>query len=74
MYSNMKSALSVAMILGATCIAPADKSFAQGSYNFEPGVASSEWIIQGDTWIRREELIGSAYPGKTKRLVPSGKD
>jgi hypothetical protein len=74
MFRNTKIVLSAAMTFGATWFALANQTLAQGSYNFEPGVANSEWIVQGDTWIRREELIDNAYSGKTNRLatVPSG--
>jgi hypothetical protein len=74
MCRNTKIALFAAMVFGATCIAPANRTLAEDSYNFEPGVANSEWIVQGDTWIRREELFGNTYPGKTNPLatVPSG--
>jgi hypothetical protein len=57
------------MVFGATWIAPASQTLAEDSYNFEPGGADSEWIVQGDTWIRREELFGNTYPGKTNRLA-----
>ena len=74
MCRSTKIALSAAMVFGATCIAPANQTLAEDSYNFEPGGANSEWIVQGDTWIRREELFGNPYSGKTDRLatVPSG--
>ena len=37
MCRNTKIALSAAMVFGATCIAPANQTLAEDSYNFEPG-------------------------------------
>jgi hypothetical protein len=71
MCRNTNVALSAAMVFGATCIAPANQTLAEDSYNFELGGANSEWIVQGDTWIRREELFGNTYPGKPRTAVPA---
>ena len=44
MCRNTKIALSAAMVFGATCIAPANQTLAEDSYNFEPGGANSGWM------------------------------
>ena len=69
MYSNMMIALSAAMMLGAICIARANQTLNDGRYNSELGVATGEWIVQGDTWLRREELTGGPSTGKTSELA-----
>jgi hypothetical protein len=61
MFTKTKIALSTAIILGTASVTLANYAFAEGTSTPEHEVWDSEWVVQGDTWIRRDELTNSRY-------------
>jgi hypothetical protein len=54
MFTKMQIALSTAIILGTASAILASHAFAAGTSSFEYGVWDDEWVVLGDTWIRRD--------------------
>ena len=73
MFTNTKIALSTAIILGTASVTMTNYVLAECTSNSKNGVWDNEWVVQGDTWIRRDELTNSRYGNNALILpVPSG--
>ena len=73
MFTNTKIALSTAIILGTASVTMANYALAEGTSNSKNGVWDNEWVVQGDTWIRRDELTNSRYGNNALTLpAPTG--
>jgi hypothetical protein len=70
MFTKTKIALSTAIILSTASVTPLNYAFAEGTSNSENGVWNKEWVVQGDTWIRRDELTNSRY-GNNALILPA---
>jgi hypothetical protein len=76
MFTKTKIALSTAIILGTASVTLTNYAFAEGSSNSEYGVWDKEWVVQGDTWIRRDELttLISPAPSEPRLTDPKVRD
>jgi hypothetical protein len=53
-FTKMQIALSTAIILGTASVILASHAFAESTSSLEYGVWDDEWVVLGDTWIRRD--------------------
>jgi hypothetical protein len=70
MFTKTKFARSAAIILGITCMTLASHAFAEDTSSSGYGVWDNEWLVQGDTWIRRDELTIGRY-GNNALMLPA---
>jgi hypothetical protein len=70
MFTKTKIAVSTAIILGTASVTLANDAFAEGTANSEYGVWANEWVVQGDTWIRRDELTNGRN-GNNAFILPA---
>jgi hypothetical protein len=61
MFANTKIVLSTAIILGTASVTLANYALAESTSNSKYGVWEDEWVVQGDTWLRRDDLTNSRF-------------
>jgi hypothetical protein len=61
MFANTKIALSTAIILGTASVTLANYALARSTSNSKYGIWEDEWVVQGDTWLRRDDLTNSLF-------------
>ena len=70
MFTKTQIALSTAIIVGTASVILANHAFAESTSNLEYGLWENEWVVQGDTWLHRDQLQNGTHESNTNGLVP----